>query len=623
MTNMWVFDAIPASGKLEGGNLASYVFRPTLDSLVRETLQNSNDQAIGEAPVEVSYELRSLIGEPKQKLLQAIGWDTLRPHLQSVADAVNNMAGRIETILANSNDPVRILVIRDKQAKGLFGGEDAADGNFAPLCKHVLITPDAKALGGGSHGLGKGVLWTFSAISMVSFSSVPFDDYDPKSLRYISRAELLHHYLKAEDGDQEGWTGSGWHGAVEKVSRGRRATSVRGREAETLLRGTPLFRELSEHGTSILIPFFFEPEQEEPRPLHEIASDLIGSVNRWFWPSLITKHLDVTVTWTDDNGKVTTKQVTGDETDAPFIEAWSNPCTGINAFKAGELAEQKIPFSPPERKRGYAPQGRFEGNLQLRVRRAFETESAHELIDSIALIRGAYMVVKYLRPTLPLEARGFFGVLKVGKAFGEALDDQAIEQFFKASEPPEHNNWTATTNNLIARYQQGSGARLKELWAAIAEGVKSICKNDVPYEGEGPNALKKLFPLGGDTAPKVPSYRVEFPLVRRFNGEVLVEASVTRKLNGCIAKRWEIFGAIVLKGESGNGDALDLTSVVPDGSAGLEVDKKNGKSFSIRADKGVEEIKVRITASENAKDLRVAARSMVLAKLLGREVMGA
>ena len=622
MTNKWVFDAIPASGKLEGGNLASYVFNPSIDTLVRESLQNSNDQPIGDAPVEVSYELSSLTGDSKKRLLQAIGWETLTPHLKSVADADNLVAGRIGSILSNLSEPLRILVIRDRQANGLFGGEDAADGNFAPLCKHVLITPEAKALGGGSHGLGKAVYWTFSGISSVSFSSVPFHKDDPKSLRYISRAELPYHFLEAGAGDKEGWTGSGWHGAIEDRGRGPRARSVRGPEAESLLRGTQLFRNLSEYGTSILIPFFFEPEQEEPRPLDEIADDLILSVNRWFWPSLITNHLAVTVTWTDDNGKVITKRAAGDKMDAPFKQAWSNPCTGISAFEAGELAEQEIPFLPPQRKPGLELQGSYSGNLQLRVRRALGTEAAHELIDSIALIRGAYMVVKYFRPTLPLEARGFFGVLKVGTAFGQSDVDKAIELFFTASEPPEHNDWIPSTNNLASRYQPGARVRLRELWADIADRVKKICKNDVPYEGEGPDALKKLFPLGGDSAPKVPSYRVEFTSKSRVNGVVIVEASVTRNLNGCLAKQWEIFGALVLKGESGNGDALDLTSVVPDGSAGLEVDKKNGKSFSIRADKGLEEIQVRLTANENAKDLRVAARSMLLVKLAGREVSG-
>jgi hypothetical protein len=525
--------------------------------------------------------------------------------------------GRISSILEKINEPLRVLVIRDSRTSGLFGGEDSEDGNFAPLCKHVLVTPDAKTLGGGSHGLGKAVLWTFSGISAVAFSSIPYGD--PDGLRYISRAELPHHSIALGDGTKEEWTGSGWHGEYATTPKGGRANSIRGSEAKSLLGNTPLDRSPDDFGTSILIPFFFEPEQDEPRSLLEIANDTIDSINRWFWPSLITKRLEVSVVVRDDEDELLSVAADGGEIAEPFIEAWSAPRTGEKALAPEELAEQEVPFSPPLRRPGYEPQGKFDGQIKLRVRRAAENETEHEQIDTIALVRGAHMVVRYYKPTVPLEARNFFGVLQVGRAHGTNDEDIALEAFFRAAEPPEHNNWIPTTNNLASRYQQGAKSRLTELWAELSARVKSICKSDVPYEGEGPDALKRFFPLGGDSTPTVPSYPVRFSQMEKINGQILVDATISRKLNNCLPKSWTVSGSMVLKGESGNGESLRMISVVPADGTGIDINV-GAQSFSIAASKDVESITLRVTVKDPAIDSIVASRSMVQAKVSGREV---
>jgi len=614
----WVFDGVPPSGKIEGGNLASYVFKPSLDTLVRESLQNANDQALGAGPVSVHFEFIELRGDAKERLLEAIGWASLEPHLRSVAGAENLVAGRLTSILDSyEREPVRVLVIRDSSTRGLFGGEDATEGNFGPLCKHVLVTPDGKAQGGGSHGLGKAVLWTFSGISTVGFASVPEHEDDPGTLRYISRTELPHHVIK--DGAREiGWTGSGWHGTVSEVDAGRRAISIRGEEAHSLLVGTALDSLEGDSDTSILIPFFFEPDEEDVRSLLEIAKDTAKSVGLWFWPSLITNRLKVTVSVREGDDELMHEVVDAGSIAGPFIEAWSEPVTGEKALVAGELAESRIPFSPPQRKPGYEPLGKFEGELVLRVRRAFDSETDDERIDSIALIRGAHMVVKYFKPSVPLEARGFFGVLKVGRANSDTPDDKAIEEFFRAAEPPAHDNWVDATNNLRSRYERGSRARLGELWAELNARVRSICKSDVPHEGEGPDRLKRMFPLGGDQPPKVPSYLVKYGGMEKVGGEIVVAVTVERKLNGQPPKQWLISGKLVLKGESGRGEALELLSVAPEDSVGLDVMQLEREvRVAVRSD--IERVTLSVRAKDRAVTSFIAARSKVEASFSGRE----
>jgi len=77
VVSAWVFDGVPPSGKIEGGDLASYVFKPSLDTLVRGSLHNANDQAMGTGPVSVHFKFIELRGLAKERLLEAIGWPSL------------------------------------------------------------------------------------------------------------------------------------------------------------------------------------------------------------------------------------------------------------------------------------------------------------------------------------------------------------------------------------------------------------------------------------------------------------------------------------------------------------------------------------------------------------------
>ncbi len=54
-------------------------------------------------------------------------------------------------------------------------------------------------------------------------------------------------------------------------------------------------RPVDESGTTILIPFFFEPQLDERRPASKIAESILESVSKWFWPSLRAHQLRVDV----------------------------------------------------------------------------------------------------------------------------------------------------------------------------------------------------------------------------------------------------------------------------------------------------------------------------------------
>ncbi|WP_373070863.1 hypothetical protein [Gemmatimonas sp.] len=203
----WIFDPVPPSGALSGGDPASYVFKPSIDTFVREVVQNSNDQRGGEGMVDVTFALHEFTGgDAADTALSAVGWNQLVTHLEAVSETESLIAGRVrEAVDDASQGRLLMLAVSDRNTRGLYGEEMSTDGNFAPLCRHKLVTSDDKTLGGGSHGLGKAVLWSFSSISTVAFASV-IDD-DPGQTRYIARTELPYH-------DHAGtvWAGQGWYG---------------------------------------------------------------------------------------------------------------------------------------------------------------------------------------------------------------------------------------------------------------------------------------------------------------------------------------------------------------------------------------------------------------------------
>src|SRR5690349_20968213 len=85
MTLSWIFDPAPPSGSRRGGLANAQVFDPTLDSFVREVLQNSRDQRLNDNRVDVRFTLTDVSGAELDMLLQAICWPQLREHLAATA----------------------------------------------------------------------------------------------------------------------------------------------------------------------------------------------------------------------------------------------------------------------------------------------------------------------------------------------------------------------------------------------------------------------------------------------------------------------------------------------------------------------------------------------------------
>jgi hypothetical protein len=505
MNRSWIYDPAPPSGSKRGGLANAEVFEGTLDSFTREVLQNAKDQTLNGNPVVVRFTLSEISGSHLADFLQAIDWPVLREHIVDSAESGGVTIGpRLREGLdeIEENGVLRIMSIEDTGTRGLTGDEDEEDSNFNALCRHELVTSRARRASGGSFGLGKSVLWRFSLLSTVLFSSVI---EGTERLRFFGRALLPGH-----EAGGKAWEGSGWFGAPDPDPGRPRAVSLFDDEAREAATACLLTRP-SETGTSILILGFDEPQYEVERDINLICSDIVDASVRWFWPALLNEDLRVFVEGYEDDEQVFAKQAQPVTPEVvPFALALQQAPEVSDVIESpGEVAERELTVDiPGQRERFEHPRGPVEAKATLRIRLAESGED--QLPNTVALQRGTGMVVRYqeIRRRSGSDSP-FHAVLLAGSAHGDTEADEALEEFLRAAEPPAHAEWTPATERIKAEYKQGGKKTLDALFAGIEVALNELTREEVEESDDGPDQLKRLFPLPGTgTALREPTYRL-------------------------------------------------------------------------------------------------------------------
>lgn len=556
----WIFDPIPPSGAREGGIPSAHVFTPDLHTFVREVIQNAGDQRLSaDTTVRVVFTLMELQGEDLQEFLRALAWDRLSPHLSAVAEAnMPTISGRIQRgVDAASRGPLRLIRIDDFETHGLNGGEDEQGQNFNALCRNTLETMEAQPVRGGrggSYGLGKTVLWSFSELSTVIFSSRPSKTRQ-RELRLFGRCELPTHDCMYQD-----WSGLGFFGSPDPVVNPKRSVSVWGKAAENLAPLLQLARPQAA-GTSIVVVGFHEPAEEQTRDLRDIAKDIARSAGLWFWPCLIDTppRLRIEVRAIGRGGTNAFSAVVVPPAEAqPFVDASAaaSPTEHLNA--EADVAHQNISVRiPPRRGSGVRQDSpSLASNARLRVRRGAEADDSTKK-NQVALIRGAGMVVQYRPLVSGLFEYPLFAVLEVGTAAGGTEGHHAAEDFFRDAEPPSHNNWEHTAQRIAANYERGARARLQELWDSVGKALASFASTRPVDQAPGPTDLAGLFRLSGsgggdgERSFDVTDLSAAFDgLHWSFHGRVRVRATPDRG--------WRVAIRVYASAESGRGGILPI-----------------------------------------------------------------
>ncbi|ELZ68574.1 hypothetical protein C457_11236 [Haloferax prahovense DSM 18310] len=494
-----------------GTALTDIALDQRLEQFVRETAQNSADEAQDGLTPELLYRFDQLEGSRLDEFLDAINWDTkFRDHLEAVAEnddeiGVQNMVDRIE------RGTLPLLMVEDKNTTGLTGDEFSDDTNYASLIQDFgRSTKDESE--GGVHGVGASVLWGFSGIKTAMFLTTPEGWADTDVPRFVGRIDLPFH----EYGGKE-WHGDGWIGNSD--TQGRRAVSIEGPAAADIAADALHIDESRARadatGTTAIVVGFREPSRSRrsPQKVIERIEDLAVV---YYWPLILEDGLEISVQAPDDISPSAIDPTTNKDLEA-FIEAYQQRDSASETLDAApDVAAINIPLTVPAHKDGGSS---TDAEVTLVVRS--HESRPDSMPNQIALFRGARHVVKYRKydHIARSATQHFQAIILAGKArhpFGSVDDDipdsdLVVEDFFRKAEPKAHDTWEKEVSKLEHNYPGGSSeidtlfkdtlpAHLTELLTAAGSDDSEML-GDVgrrfPYFSGGPNRGRNRGGGGG------------------------------------------------------------------------------------------------------------------------------
>jgi hypothetical protein len=497
----WIFDEEPPSGEQQGGDLARKAFSLDLNTFVREVLQNSKDannhDSLPNGPAEVIFKLIEISGERVSEFLNSLEWESLSKHLKGGAyNDYKFMLKEIEKL--EFEQRLRLLLIEDSNTTGLYGGEKQKNTPFKSLVKDKLFSTKDDQYAGGSHGLGKSVLWGFSAFSTVFFYSKIKSQLaeEAKFHRFLARTAIPSHEIV-----NQGYTGSGWFGKEITTKKGSYATSIFGTDAKIRAQQLLMDREDESPGTSILVFGFREPIRGEEREAEEIISDLKKASAEWFWPTICRDDPGLIVKtqyiFEGEKHEVQVVDPYAYEDLRPLIKAYNDYLeenTVSDLKDENDTVLASLPIEIPSMKEG--GHEAFTGSNKLLVRLA---DNGSEKTNKVAIFRGQGMIIDYLEPgQLALDAQNYYGVFVAGTAAGSTEQDEHVEQFLRLAEPPEHTAWTST-EKLRDNYHTPYKKPLDKLKADLKKVLRSLVTKNSESEDDVPPELLKRFRLGSSS----------------------------------------------------------------------------------------------------------------------------
>lgn len=481
----WAWRPEPPDRARDFGNANVWSFTPSVETLVRESIQNVLDAARATS-VGVIFGITRLRGDGVEAFKEAVLWDDLRAHLEASAAGDNKLGHQLRFGLDQVEQSGELLLLRieDRGTTGLCG-EEFGEGNFAALTRNNLDSSKASTTSGGAFGLGKAVFWRTSLISTVFFHSnlaTAIEDGRRRG-RIIGRAELPWHSI----GDRN-CAGPGWFG--RRVAD--RAESFW--EAGVLADDLKLTRSDAEPGTSVLVVGFHDPTSDTTLSPRDLALQIEVAAARHFWPALADGRLSVRVETAENDHTTSSVQVESERLQPAFVDALQRQTEGQTVeslVDPGDVVVRHVPLRIPGRRDGEHRKVVHEAVLV--VRRADETD---ETAGELALFRGAGMVVKYVSLRgLRVGAFPVHAMALCGEAVGKEANQVAGEMFLRTAEPPAHNDW-APTPDLRAAYEQGYRKGLEDFIRELKRQIAELVAPAVRNEEEGPQSLRELFQVG-------------------------------------------------------------------------------------------------------------------------------
>lgn len=438
-TPAWFSQPFPPEGASAAEGIRNQLGKPELDRLtilVRESAQNSWDARIDDRHT-VDYRI-------DLKTVGAADAPAWRDNLLRKAPAKQHLPLRDKL----QKPLLRVLSISDRGTRGL-GGPTRADTvtdkgrDFVAFMRNIG-EPRDQALGGGTYGFGKGILYlTSKAGTIIVHTRCQFEG------RYETRlmaASLWKSYDNKEPAGGRRYTGRHWWGDVS----GEVIEPLVGAVADAMaarLGLQPLGP--TETGTTVVI---IDPDLEDKEPA-EAAEYLAETIAWHLWPKMLP---------TDGGNPPMRFSVTCDGMTYPVpdpaamkpLKLFVNAYRKMKDAQADELRWRNTRLlGRLGLNRTMAP--RFEPSEPAKVA-GFEDGLVHH----VCLMRPAELVVNYWSGQKPAgEVIAYAGVFRA---------DESMDETYAAAEPPTHDSWNPQSLDYPqSSYVRVTFQRLKERIDAV------------------------------------------------------------------------------------------------------------------------------------------------------------
>lgn len=600
----WYFKEMGDKAEQNADLLTKHAFENDVDTFVRETLQNANDARLDDhdGPVEVYYWFTRLRGEELVQFLRELDWRPddetgLYEHLTAAGE--NEDDRQLDKFLRQirESEELLLLSVEDRYTEGLPGSETEDGTNYTALIRDMGRSNKDETQG-GSHGVGKTVLWAFSGLSTVLFTSTPYDpSADIVPPRFIGRSLLPDH----RDDSGQLYSGNGWYGRVDPEDPDGRYVSVwderdvASERARTLntVQGTierdgetEVTTDGRAPGTTATVLGFRDPTEEvnpdDDMTYDDLADQFERTVARYFWPAIEHGNLEVHIRGPDEDESTLVEPAKVPEV-ASFVECFHDRFdTKDKLEERGDVVKGDIKFELPDKDEDEADDTETEeyGYVSVYARKPGPGDDDTHL-DEVAIFRGAGMVVDYISMrSAAAYGSSFFGLLLAGEARGwgtaggPSLSDSQVEELLRTSEPAAHDRWKGYKNTKLSnKYEYGTPTTVERLTGTWLQGkLQSLVKmDDVEDDDEIPALNKKSPPLdvggGGSRSRPTPSVEssdaldVEVEFCYR-DGMWVFEGSLGPNEAGFA--RWDVSIEIRTIGEyDSETGRIDLGDVIP------------------------------------------------------------
>jgi hypothetical protein len=394
------------------------------ETFIREMLQNSCDQRISsKLPIEFAVDVTSLTGTKKNHLNQFLESAKTRQDPLDIAGIIQQT-------------DLEVIFVADRGTIGLNGPVDASidskESNFAGFFFNVG-RPTTESNTGGSFGLGRTVLTNASEYSTIIIFSQFIENNSLKS-RLMGMA-----IAKSFNADGKKYTGRHWLG----ISDNSNGTSVRPFEGSIAVRIAEqlgLNEYLGEETgfVAMVLGNSMLPTHQTSSPTsserRELARNMQQAAYHYGWPHMIKTNGSPSVNFSFKSEG--TEMAMQDPEKLPVIQDYV-ACFKAQTTKDATVNSKQIVFAASVKK---TPTGLLTW-YKTPIGENDEILARKEIIpkSSIALIRQANFVVKYLPVAQPSDGVTIRGVFKTNTEF---------DATFRKSEPVAHDDWVPTKLQL-------------------------------------------------------------------------------------------------------------------------------------------------------------------------------